>query len=54
MSKPVAYPIKKLIGLTEGQVQQIADFRFDHRIASESEAIRQLIEIGLKAAKREG
>jgi hypothetical protein len=53
MPKPLAYPVKKLIGLTEVQVRQIADYRFEHRIASESEAIRQLIELGLRAAKRE-
>lgn len=51
MSKSVSYPVKKLIGLTEEQVQQIADFRFDQRIPSESEAIRQLIEMGLQAAR---
>lgn len=52
MSKTVTYPIKKLIGLTDRQVQEIADYRFEKRISSESEAIRQLIELGLEAAKR--
>jgi hypothetical protein len=31
----------------------IDDFRFDKRLASRSEAIRRLIELGLKAAERE-
>lgn len=52
MPKPMLYPVKKLIGLTDRQIQEIADYRFEHRISSESEAIRQLIELGLKAAKR--
>jgi metal-responsive CopG/Arc/MetJ family transcriptional regulator len=34
-------------------VQAIDDFRFGNRVASRAEAIRQLIELGLKAAKGE-
>ena len=34
-------------------VQAIDDFRFGNRVASRAEAIRQLIELGLKAAKSE-
>jgi hypothetical protein len=33
-------------------VQQIADYRFENRIESRSEAIRRLIEAGLKAESK--
>ncbi len=33
-------------------VQRIQDYRFENRIASEAEAIRRLIELGLDAAKK--
>ena len=52
MSKPSIYPVKKLIGLSEEQAQRIADFRFEKRIGSESEAIRQLIELGLEVSEK--
>jgi hypothetical protein len=44
------FPVKKLVNLTDDQAKRIADFRFSHRIASENEAIRQLVEAGLEAA----
>ena len=47
MAKETVYPVKKLVNLTEDQATRIADFRFDRRIPSENEAIRQLIEIAL-------
>lgn len=46
------YPVKKLVGLTAELAAQIADYRYGHRIPSENEAIRRLIELGLKAATR--
>ena len=46
------FPVKKLVNLTEEQAQQIAGFRFEQRIASENEAIRQLIARGLEASRR--
>lgn len=49
MSREPAYPVKKLVGLTEEQAERISDFRFDNRLNSENEAIRQLIELGLQA-----
>lgn len=52
MPKPMLYPVKKLIALTNEQVEQIALFRDENGIQSEAEAIRQLIMLGLKAAKR--
>jgi metal-responsive CopG/Arc/MetJ family transcriptional regulator len=48
MSRPLVLPQKKLINLTEEMLARIADFRFEKRINSESEAIRQLIELGLE------
>jgi len=35
-------------------VEAIDDFRFSNRVASRSEAIRQLIAMGLEAAKSQG
>jgi hypothetical protein len=53
MPKPMLYPVKKLIALTEEQVEQVAVYRERKSIRSESEAIRQLIDLGLKAAERQ-
>ena len=49
MSRAPSYPIKKLIALSEEQADRISDYRFRERIASESDAIRKLIELGLDA-----
>jgi len=51
MSRETAYPVKKLVGLTEEQAERISDFRFGNRLNSENEAIRQLIELGLQAVE---
>ncbi len=53
MSRETAYPVKKLIYLTEEQAERISDFRFGNRLNSENEAIRQLIELGLQAVENE-
>jgi len=37
-----------LLTLSEELLKKIEDFRFDNRIGSRSEAVRQLIEKGLK------
>lgn len=52
MAKQTVYPIKKLVNLTEEQASRITDFRFAHRLQSENEAIRRLIEIGLDASAK--
>ncbi|QDI74789.1 hypothetical protein [Leisingera aquaemixtae] len=52
MAKQTVYPIKKLVNLTEEQASRITDFRFVHRLQSENEAIRRLIEIGLDASAK--
>jgi metal-responsive CopG/Arc/MetJ family transcriptional regulator len=41
---------RKLVSLPADLAQLVDDFRFENRIATESEAIRRLIELGLKAA----
>lgn len=50
MARETAYPVKKLVNLTEEQAQRISDFRFDQRLQSENEAIRRLLEIALDKA----
>lgn len=52
MAKEPLYPVKKLVYLTDVQAKQIADFRFAHRLQSENEAIRQLVEIALEAVSK--
>jgi hypothetical protein len=43
------YPVKKVVNLTAEQAQRIRGYRFAEKIDSENEAIRRLIEAGLKA-----
>jgi hypothetical protein len=50
MSKDTVFPVKKLVNLTEDQARRISDFRFERRLASENEAIRVLIGLGLDAS----
>jgi hypothetical protein len=50
MARPKTYPIKKVIGFDSEMLERIRNFRFDQRIDTESDAIRQLIETGLKAS----
>ena len=38
--------------MSKSLVEAIDDFRFSNRVASRSEAIRQLIALGLEAAKK--
>lgn len=52
MAAEIIFPVKKLIRITDDQEQRIADFRFSHRLQSETEAIRRLIELGLEAAEK--
>jgi hypothetical protein len=49
MAAEVAYPVKKLVNLTEELASRISSFRYEQRIPSENEAIRRLIEAGLRA-----
>jgi hypothetical protein len=44
------YPVQKRVNMTEELAERVADYRFNNRIRSENEAIRQLLELGLEAA----
>jgi hypothetical protein len=39
---------RKLVSLSHKTIRRLDDYRFGNRIARESEALRQLIEIGLE------
>lgn len=41
---------RKLVALTPEMAERVDDFRFGNRIGSESEALRQLISLGLDHA----
>ena len=49
MSRKSQFPIRKLIYLSTEMAERVSAHRFDHRIESENEAIRQLVEVGLAA-----
>ncbi|MFK4522189.1 hypothetical protein ABIF90_000170 [Bradyrhizobium japonicum] len=52
MPRPEIYPIKKLVGLSERMLESIDKWRAKQRpIPNVSDAIRQLIEIGLKVPR---
>lgn len=51
MARESLYPVRKLISLSEEQAQRVADYRFDARLKSENEAIRELIDRGLTAVE---
>ncbi len=52
MPRPEIYPVKKLVGLTESMLEAIDKWRAKQKpIPNVSDAIRQLIEIGLKAPR---
>jgi hypothetical protein len=44
------FPVKKLVRLTAELAERIKTFRHEQRIDSENEAIRRLLELGLKSA----
>ena len=45
--------MKKLIAMSPELVHAIENYRFSNHIGSEADAIRRLIDLGLKAAKAE-
>jgi hypothetical protein len=50
IGRPETHPIKKVIGLTEGMIEAIESWRAKQKpIPNQSEAIRRLVELGLKA-----
>jgi len=52
MAKPKTMASRKLVSFPAPLAQAIEDFRYTNRIPSDSEAIRQLVEVGLGKAKR--
>jgi hypothetical protein len=46
-----AYPVRKALQFTGEQWGEVSAFRFEQKIGTEAEAVRRLIELGLKAAK---
>jgi len=53
MSRPSTAPIRKQVNLPPDVARKVDDYRFENRISTESEAIRRLIELGLKAVEAE-
>jgi hypothetical protein len=53
MARPKTMAGRKIVSLPPDLEKAVDDFRFENRFPTESEAIRRLIELGLKAAKAE-
>jgi hypothetical protein len=53
MPDDTAPVVRKTISLPSDTWQQVEDYQFGHRIKRETEAIRRLIELGLKAARQQ-
>jgi hypothetical protein len=51
MSERPDPPIRKTVSLPASVWQQIEDYQFSNRVKRETEAIRRLIELGLRAAQ---
>lgn len=54
MPRPKIGDSRKMITLTASLAKAIEDYRFANRLKTEAEAIRQLLELGLKAAAERG
>ncbi len=52
MSNIAKYPYKRLIQLDDAMKAAIRDFRFEHKLMSDAEAIRQLVTAGLEASAK--
>jgi hypothetical protein len=52
MPRPSTAPVRKQVSLPAETARAIEEYRFANRIGAESEAIRRLIDAGLKAASR--
>jgi len=50
MPRPSTAPVRKQVSLPAEIAKAVDDYRFDRRISTESEAIRRLIELGVKTA----
>jgi hypothetical protein len=49
MARPKIGDARKMVTVTAALAAAIEDYRFANRLKTEAEAIRQLIELGLKA-----
>jgi hypothetical protein len=54
MATEPTFTVKKLVAMTPAMAERIAAFRFEQRINAEAEAIRTLINLGLKASGASG
>jgi hypothetical protein len=52
MATTPSLTVRKLLSITPELAKAIADYRYQHRIPTESEATRRLIEIGLEATRQ--
>jgi len=53
VGRPGTHPVKKVIGFTEEMIEAVEGWRAKQRpVPNLSEAIRRLIELGLKAKQR--
>ena len=48
-SGETAYPVRKALGFTAKQWARVRAFRFEHRFGTEAEAVRRLLDLGMKA-----
>ena len=46
-----AYPVRKALGFTAEQWARVREFRFAHRFATEAEAARRLLDLGMRAVE---
>jgi hypothetical protein len=46
--KNIECPVRKMVTLSAATATAIGDYRFEHHIKTEAEAIRRLIEAGLE------
>ena len=51
--KNTAFPVRKMLWLSEQQWEQVNKFRHVNMIGSEAEALRQLIKLGIERSRPE-
>ena len=52
-SGETAYPVRKALGFTAEQWERVRAFRFEHRFATEAEAVRRLLDLDMEAVSRD-
>ncbi|MEM9670643.1 MAG: hypothetical protein AAF950_17135 [Pseudomonadota bacterium] len=53
MPKPMTMGSRKMVSLPSEMAEKVEDYRYEQRFKTEADAIRELIRLGLEAAKRE-